>query len=181
MRLWHNRTALTVSKACFMAASRSSTPALHIRSPHPRNALTIEEWEAKAPLGDVEIKSVATLKAACEQTPVFQPSAVRVSPPQPLHLDVTKKNAPPGFYRRSWSSCVITPSYSTHQTRSKLAPFHTARATSGACACTSPSAARANSATVLRLVRVDRPFCRPQPRSALSAAPVARIGTPRHV
>ena len=64
-----------------MAASRSNTPALNIRSPNPRPALTIEEWEAKAPLGDVEVKSVAALKAACEQKPVFQPSVVRVSPP----------------------------------------------------------------------------------------------------
>ncbi|KAF8267658.1 Sec34-like family-domain-containing protein [Lactarius quietus] len=60
-----------------MAASRSNTPALNIRTPNPRPALTIEEWEAKAPLGDVETKSVAALKAACEQRPVFQPSVVR--------------------------------------------------------------------------------------------------------
>ncbi|KAN0130284.1 Sec34 domain containing protein [Lactarius tabidus] len=60
-----------------MAASRSNTPALNIRTPNPRPALTIEEWEAKAPLGDVEVKSVAALKAACEQRPVFQPSVVR--------------------------------------------------------------------------------------------------------
>ena len=42
----------------------SNTPALNICTPNPRPALTIK---ANAPLGDVEIKSVATLKAACEQ------------------------------------------------------------------------------------------------------------------
>ncbi|KAI9437455.1 Sec34-like family-domain-containing protein [Lactarius indigo] len=57
-----------------MAAGRSNTPALNIRSPNPRSTLTIEEWEAKAPLGDVEIKSVAAMKAACELRPVLQPS-----------------------------------------------------------------------------------------------------------
>ena len=45
-------------------------PTLDIRTPNPRPALTIKEWEANAPLGDVEIKSVAVLKAACEQRPV---------------------------------------------------------------------------------------------------------------
>ncbi|KAH7911024.1 Sec34-like family-domain-containing protein [Hygrophoropsis aurantiaca] len=32
--------------------------------------LTIEEWEAKAPLGDMAIKSIALVKAACEKTPL---------------------------------------------------------------------------------------------------------------
>ena len=39
--------------ARFMA-SRSNMPALNIRTPNPRPALTIEEWKAKTPLGDVE-------------------------------------------------------------------------------------------------------------------------------
>ncbi|KAH9168251.1 Sec34-like family-domain-containing protein [Lactarius sanguifluus] len=63
-----------------MATGRSNTPALNIRSPIPRSTLTIEEWEAKAPLGDVEIKSVAAMKTACELRPVLQPSVVRAFP-----------------------------------------------------------------------------------------------------
>ena len=35
-------------------ANRSNLPALNIRTPNPRPALTIEEWKAKTPLGDVE-------------------------------------------------------------------------------------------------------------------------------
>ncbi|KAI0292705.1 Sec34-like family-domain-containing protein [Multifurca ochricompacta] len=61
-----------------MAASRSSTPALNIRSPHPKSTLTIEDWEAKAPLGDTEVKSVASIKAAIERRPVLQQSTIRV-------------------------------------------------------------------------------------------------------
>ncbi|KAH9987020.1 Sec34-like family-domain-containing protein [Russula compacta] len=55
-----------------MAASRSNTPALSIRTPHPKSTLTIEEWEAKAPLGDAETKSVAAIKAAVERRPALQ-------------------------------------------------------------------------------------------------------------
>ena len=36
------------------------------------------EWEAKAPLGDVEIQSVAAIKAANEQRPDRQLFTVRV-------------------------------------------------------------------------------------------------------
>ena len=65
-----------------MAASRSNTPALSIRSPHPnphpKSTLTIEEWEAKAPLGDAETKSIAAIKTASERRPDLQPSTVRV-------------------------------------------------------------------------------------------------------
>ncbi|KAH9957339.1 Sec34-like family-domain-containing protein [Russula dissimulans] len=52
-----------------MAASRSNTPASNIRPPHLKSAFTIEEWEAKAPLGDAETKSVASIKAANERRP----------------------------------------------------------------------------------------------------------------
>ena len=38
----------------------------------------IMEWEAKAPLGDVEIQSVAAIKAANEQRPDLQLLTVRV-------------------------------------------------------------------------------------------------------
>ena len=77
-------TAITEAGSQLMAASRSNTPALNIRTPNPRPAHTTKEWEAKAPLGDVEIKSVGALKATCEQRPVFQPSTIRFSP-SPFH------------------------------------------------------------------------------------------------
>ena len=58
--------------------SRSNTPALSIRSPHPnphpKTTLTIEEWEAKAPVGDAETKSIAAIKTASERRPDLQPS-----------------------------------------------------------------------------------------------------------
>ncbi|KAI0266947.1 Sec34-like family-domain-containing protein [Gloeopeniophorella convolvens] len=52
-----------------MASVRSNTPVLHARSPHPKATITMEEWEAKAPLSDIENKSVAAVKAASEQRP----------------------------------------------------------------------------------------------------------------
>ncbi|KAF8490342.1 Sec34-like family-domain-containing protein [Russula emetica] len=71
-----------------MAASRSNTPALSIRSPHPnphpKSTLTIEEWEAKAPLGDAETKSIAAIKTASERRPDLQPSTVRSSQEYPV-------------------------------------------------------------------------------------------------
>ena len=167
------------------AASRSNTPALHIRTPNPRSALTIEEWEAKAPLGDAEIKSVAALKAACELRPVLQPSAVRVSPsPFPLFLTTSdEQRTALGFSRRGWSCVTFSYSTTTRQTRPRLAPFHTARASASrcACACASPGAASANSAAILRLVRVDRSLCRPQSGGALSTTSAACLGAPGHV
>ncbi|CCO27164.1 Conserved oligomeric Golgi complex subunit 3 Short=COG complex subunit 3 [Rhizoctonia solani AG-1 IB] len=36
-------------------------------SPHARPALTVEDWEAKAPLDDVEVRSVLSLKIRCEE------------------------------------------------------------------------------------------------------------------
>ena len=63
-----------------MAVSRSNTPALNIRSPHPKSTLTIEEWEAKAPLGEAEAKSIATIKAASERSPALQLTTTRVCP-----------------------------------------------------------------------------------------------------
>jgi conserved oligomeric Golgi complex subunit 3 len=63
-----------------MAASRSNTPALNIRTQHSKSTLTIEEWEAKAPLGEAETKSVAAIKAVVEQKPALPLSSARVSP-----------------------------------------------------------------------------------------------------
>ncbi|KAH9993581.1 Sec34-like family-domain-containing protein [Russula vinacea] len=62
-----------------MAVSRSNTPASNFRPPLPKSTLTIEEWEAKAPLGDAETKSVAVLKAANERRPDLQPLTVKYS------------------------------------------------------------------------------------------------------
>lgn len=39
-------------------------------SPHPKPALSVEEWESRAPLGDLEIKSVNVLKTAGEKVPL---------------------------------------------------------------------------------------------------------------
>ena len=47
---------------------RGATPAT--LSPHPKPALSLEEWEARAPLGDLEIKSVNALKLAGEKVPL---------------------------------------------------------------------------------------------------------------
>jgi hypothetical protein len=48
---------------------RGATPAT--LSPHPKPALSLEEWEAtgRAPLGDLKIKSVNALKLAAEKPP----------------------------------------------------------------------------------------------------------------
>jgi hypothetical protein len=62
-----------------MAATRSSTPALNIRTPHPKFTITIEEWESKAPLGEAEAKSIAAIKAANERSPALQLSTATVS------------------------------------------------------------------------------------------------------
>lgn len=42
------------------------TPSL-APSPHPKPALSVEEWESKAPLDDVEVRSVLSLKIRCEE------------------------------------------------------------------------------------------------------------------
>lgn len=64
------RTSVTVM-------SNLKAPAPHRRAgipatstPRPKPQLTIEEWEAKAPLSDLALKSVAVVKAASEKTPL---------------------------------------------------------------------------------------------------------------
>ncbi|KAI9457417.1 Sec34-like family-domain-containing protein [Russula earlei] len=73
-----------------MAASRSNTPASNIRPPHPKSTFTIEEWEAKAPLGDAETKSVASIKAASERRPPFQLSISK----SPQEVSVSRPSTP---------------------------------------------------------------------------------------
>lgn len=53
-----------------MSAIKRNTPP-SAPSPHPKPALTVEEWEAKAPLGDVETKSVEVIKRAAKSVPVI--------------------------------------------------------------------------------------------------------------
>jgi len=56
----------------------SKAPAPHRRAgtipapstPQSKPQLTIESWEAKAPLSDLALKSVAAVKAASEKTPL---------------------------------------------------------------------------------------------------------------
>ncbi|CAE6364070.1 unnamed protein product [Rhizoctonia solani] len=44
-----------------------TTTGSHAPSPHAKPALTVEEWETKAPLDDVEVRSVLSLKIRCEE------------------------------------------------------------------------------------------------------------------
>ncbi|KAH8107660.1 Sec34-domain-containing protein [Cristinia sonorae] len=53
-------------------ASSSRRPPIPILTPHSKPVVTVEEWEAKAPLGDVETKSVNIVKAASEHRPLPQ-------------------------------------------------------------------------------------------------------------
>jgi conserved oligomeric Golgi complex subunit 3 len=39
-------------------------------SPHTKPPISVEEWESKAPLGELETKSVNTLKVASEKIPL---------------------------------------------------------------------------------------------------------------
>ena len=63
-----------------MAARRN--PGTAPATPQPKPAITLEEWEAKAPLGDVETRSVNLLKAASEHAAFIQSAriAARLAP-----------------------------------------------------------------------------------------------------
>lgn len=52
-----------------MSALKRSVPP-SAPSPYPKPAITVEEWELKAPLGDIENKSVNVVKLAAESVPV---------------------------------------------------------------------------------------------------------------
>lgn len=47
---------------------RAGVPAAS--TPQSKPQLTIEKWEARAPLSDLALKSVAAVKAASEKTPL---------------------------------------------------------------------------------------------------------------
>ena len=49
-----------------MAGRRQPPPATPL-TPQPKPVITLEEWEAKAPLGDIEARSVNLLKEASEK------------------------------------------------------------------------------------------------------------------
>jgi hypothetical protein len=51
---------------------RGATAALAVptMSPHPRPTISMEDWEAKAPLGDAQLRSIAAVKAAAEHLPL---------------------------------------------------------------------------------------------------------------
>lgn len=49
-----------------MATRRPTT----LSAPPPKPTLSMEEWEAKAPLGELEARSVNLLKAASERSPL---------------------------------------------------------------------------------------------------------------
>ena len=50
------------------AHRRVGTPSTLL--PNPKPALSLEEWEARAPLGDIEIKSINAIKSASENIPL---------------------------------------------------------------------------------------------------------------
>jgi hypothetical protein len=47
-------------------------------TPHPKQVISVEEWEVKAPLGEVEIKSVNLVKAASEKLKSALPFKVSI-------------------------------------------------------------------------------------------------------
>ncbi|OCH92045.1 Sec34-domain-containing protein [Obba rivulosa] len=51
-------------------ASAAKRPPAPAPSPTPKRAITMEEWEAKAPLGEIEVRSVNLLRTASEQRPL---------------------------------------------------------------------------------------------------------------
>ncbi|KAG1751418.1 Sec34-like family-domain-containing protein [Suillus paluster] len=96
--------------------SKTPGPAPHRRvgiptasTPRPKPQLTIEEWEAKAPLSDLALKSVAAIKAASEKTPLplkFSVDEDETSRPSTPNLrgklaSVSRPSTPvPGFTRQ---------------------------------------------------------------------------------
>lgn len=39
-------------------------------NPHPKQIISLEEWESKSPLGEIQLKSINALKSATEKTPL---------------------------------------------------------------------------------------------------------------
>ncbi|KZT22200.1 Sec34-domain-containing protein [Neolentinus lepideus HHB14362 ss-1] len=64
------------------ATRRAGTP-VTVPSPHPKAVISLEEWEAKAPLGELEIKSVNAIKTASERVPLPLKFSIEDSPSRP--------------------------------------------------------------------------------------------------
>lgn len=63
-------------------ASGSRRPAnLASLTPHLKPTVTLEEWEALAPIGDVETRSVSFVQAASERSTLPQKVRVQERPP----------------------------------------------------------------------------------------------------
>ncbi|KAG6856297.1 hypothetical protein H0H87_005710 [Tephrocybe sp. NHM501043] len=66
-------------------------------APQPKPTISVEEWEARAPLGDLEIKSIAAIKLASEQIPLpskFSPDELGSSRPSTPSVFQRNKPAP---------------------------------------------------------------------------------------
>lgn len=51
-----------------MASTTKRPPNISVPTPHPKPIVTVEEWEAAAPLGDVESRSVSYIYSATESS-----------------------------------------------------------------------------------------------------------------
>ncbi|KAF8149366.1 Sec34-like family-domain-containing protein [Crassisporium funariophilum] len=61
---------------------RGPTPASISLTPQPKPTISLEEWEAKAPLGDLQIRSINAIKASTEKVPLpLKFTAAEPSPP----------------------------------------------------------------------------------------------------
>lgn len=58
---------------------RGGAPAPLPLTPHPKPTISVEEWEAKAPLSDLHLRSINAIKLASEKVPL--PLKVRVKFP----------------------------------------------------------------------------------------------------
>ncbi|KAG6850247.1 hypothetical protein H0H93_015799 [Arthromyces matolae] len=85
-------------------------------APQPKNVISAEEWEAKSPLGDNEIKSIAKIQSASEDVPLpakFRlEDAVSSRPSTPLAL--LKNKAVAGSSRPSTPLFSSTSARTTH-------------------------------------------------------------------
>ncbi|KAG1812095.1 Sec34-like family-domain-containing protein [Suillus subaureus] len=102
----------------------SKAPAPHRRAgipaastPRPKPQFTIEEWEAKAPLTDLALKSVAAVKAASERTPLplkFSVDEDESSRPSTPNLrgkvgSVSRPSTPVPAFTRQFASHALHP------------------------------------------------------------------------
>ncbi|KAF5381998.1 hypothetical protein D9615_004200 [Tricholomella constricta] len=61
----------------------------------PKHTISVEEWEAKAPLGELETRSIAAIKAASERTPLpLKFSSYDAGPSRPTTPHAVQRNRP---------------------------------------------------------------------------------------